>query len=128
MVIVAPLLLAVAVHVSTREAPPVGWMTWYAVKFDASERTILENARAFKDAFGGYTDEKPVLWVDWEWFHRRFNSKGEDGEDAFTPHAASYPRGETVKVAFLLPDGMKVVSASHSHRVDGRLIPGCVEK
>ena len=73
--------------------PPVGWMTWYSVKFDASETTILENAKAFKEAFGGYTDEKPVLWVDWEWFHRRFNSKGEDGEDMLTPHAASYPRG-----------------------------------
>ena len=75
------------------KTPPVGWMTWYAVKFDASEKTILENARAFREAFGGYTDEKPVLWVDWEWFHRRFNSKGEDGEDMLTPHAASYPRG-----------------------------------
>ena len=74
-------------------APPVGWMTWYAVKFDAGERTILENARAFKAAFGDYTDEKPVLWVDWEWFHRRFNSKGEDGEDMLSPHKASYPRG-----------------------------------
>ena len=73
--------------------PPVGWMTWYAVKFGANEKTILENAKAFKAAFGGYTDEKPVLWVDWEWFHRRFTSKGEDGEDMLTPHAASYPRG-----------------------------------
>ena len=73
--------------------PPVGWMTWYSVKFDASETMILENAKAFKEAFGGYTDEKPVLWVDWEWFHRKFNSKGEDGEDMLSPHKASYPRG-----------------------------------
>lgn len=89
----ACLLASAACDGAPVKAPPVGWMTWYAVKFDASERTILENAKAFRKAFGGYTDEKPVLWVDWEWFHRRYNSKGEDGEDAFTPHAASYPRG-----------------------------------
>jgi len=75
------------------KTPPVGWMTWYAVKFDASERTILENARAFKEKFGAYLEEKPVLWVDWEWYHRSFTSSGKDGEDAFTPHAAAYPHG-----------------------------------
>ena len=32
------------------------------------------------------------------------------------------PGGEAVKVSFLLPDGMKVVSASHLHRVDGRIM------
>lgn len=73
--------------------PPVGWMTWYAVKFDAGERTILENARAFKERFGAYLEEKPVLWVDWEWYHREFTSSGKDGEDAFTPHVAAYPHG-----------------------------------
>lgn len=73
--------------------PPVGWMTWYAVGFDASEQTILANARAFKERFGDYLEEKPVLWVDWEWNHRKFESTGADGEDAFTPHAKSYPHG-----------------------------------
>ena len=73
--------------------PPVGWMTWYAVKFGASEETILANARAFKEKFGAYLEERPVLWVDWEWYHREFTSSGKDGEDAFTPHAAAYPRG-----------------------------------
>ena len=75
------------------KTPPVGWMTWYAVKYEASESTILENAKAFMDAFGGYTDEKPVLWVDWEWFHRYKYSTGKDGEDGLNPHKASYPSG-----------------------------------
>lgn len=72
---------------------PIGWMTWYAVGFDADERTVLENAAAFQEKFGGCLDEKPVLWVDWEWCHRKFRSRGEDGEDALTPHAKAYPRG-----------------------------------
>ena len=75
------------------KTPPVGWMTWYAVMYEASESTILENAKAFMDAFGGYTEEKPVLWVDWEWFHRYKYSTGKDGEDGLTPHKASYPSG-----------------------------------
>ena len=74
--------------------PPVGWMTWYAVKFDASDEVVLRNARAFKEKFGGYTDEKPVLWVDWEWFHGRFEEKGDETEtDMLTPRKDVYPRG-----------------------------------
>ena len=67
------------------KTPPVGWMTWYAVKFRASDEVVMHNARRFMEVFRGYTDEKPVLWVDWEWFHRRYSSKGEDGEDMLTP-------------------------------------------
>ncbi len=77
----------------TFATPPVGWMTWYAVKFAANERIVLENARAFKEKFGGYTDEKPVLWVDWEWGHGKMHNFGEEDEDVAAPRASAYPRG-----------------------------------
>ena len=73
--------------------PPVGWMTWYAVKFEASERMVLKNARDFMDKFAGYNDERPVLWVDWEWFHPHFKCDDEKGFDMFTPNRETYPRG-----------------------------------
>ena len=80
--------------VSGFETPPVGWMTWYAVMFDASERTVLENARGFKEKFGGYTDAKPVLWVDWEWDHSHpYNGSAEADEDMLTPRKSVYPNG-----------------------------------
>ena len=76
------------------ETPPVGWMTWYAVMFDASERTVLENARGFREKFGGYTDAKPVLWVDWEWDHSHdYNGSAEADEDMLTPRRSVYPNG-----------------------------------
>ena len=73
--------------------PPVGWMTWYAVKFKASDEVVMRNARGFMEHFRGYTDERPVMWVDWEWSHDRFRGHGEDGEDVMTPRASVYPRG-----------------------------------
>lgn len=73
--------------------PPVGWMTWYAVKFGASDEVVMRNARGFMENFRGYTDEKPVLWVDWEWFHDRFEGRGEDNQDMITPRTSVYPRG-----------------------------------
>ena len=75
------------------KTPPVGWMTWYAVRFAASEEAVLRNARAFKRAFGGYTDERPLLWVDWEWYHEDFASHGAEGQDMLTARTTAYPRG-----------------------------------
>lgn len=75
------------------KTPPVGWMTWYAVKFGASDDVVMRNARGFMENFRGYTDEKPVMWVDWEWCHDRFRGQGEDGEDVITPRKSVYPRG-----------------------------------
>ena len=77
----------------TFATPPVGWMTWYAVKFAANEKIVLDNARGFLGKFGGYTDERPVMWVDWEWGHGKFNNFGEEDEDVTTPRASAYPRG-----------------------------------
>ena len=76
------------------KTPPVGWMTWYAVKFSASDAVVMRNARGFLEKFRGYTDEKPVLWVDWEWFHGRFEEQGDEtGTDMLTPRKDAYPRG-----------------------------------
>ncbi len=75
------------------ETPSVGWMTWYAVKFDASEAVVLENATRFKELFGDYLDARPVLWVDWEWCHNDLKGTGEPGSDILTPRKSVYPNG-----------------------------------
>ena len=73
--------------------PPVGWMTWYAVRFNSGEDVVMRNARAFQDAFGDCLAEKPVLWVDWEWCHAGFKRGSAEGEDMVTPRRSLYPRG-----------------------------------
>ena len=75
------------------ETPAVGWMTWYAVKFDACEAVVLENARAFKELFGDYLDARPVLWVDWEWCHKALDGLGCPDGDMLAPRTSAYPRG-----------------------------------
>ena len=77
--------------------PPVGWMTWYAVKFDCSHKKVLDNAEKFVSTFGKYAD-KTVIWVDWEWCHKCFDGQGEEGADIFHPRKTAYP------------DGLKVIS------------------
>ena len=73
--------------------PPVGWMTWYAVKFDAGEKTVTENtvyqAEHLKD-FGANT-----VWVDWEWYHKGLDgdSVRDDGVDTFHVDKVRYPNG-----------------------------------
>ncbi|MBR0458591.1 MAG: alpha-galactosidase, partial [Victivallales bacterium] len=74
------------------ETPSVGWMTWYAVQFDASEEVVLDNARKFLEKFRAYCPA-PVLWVDWEWCHRCFDGHGEEGLDIFHPRPVPYPNG-----------------------------------
>lgn len=74
-------------------SPPVGWMTWYAVRFAAGDDVVLRNARAFKAAFGDCLAERPVLWVDWEWCHAGFLCGSAEGEDSLTPRRSLYPRG-----------------------------------
>ena len=76
------------------KTPPVGWMTWYALWFDTTEAKVLKNARDFQDAFGDRLVEKPVLWIDWEWFHPQLWPGGSlEGEDSLTPRTKLYPRG-----------------------------------
>ncbi len=73
------------------DAPPAGWMTWYAVKFEASEETVLRNAcfqaEHLKD-FGADT-----IWVDWEWYHKKYERERFDGVDCFHPDPQKYPNG-----------------------------------
>lgn len=76
---------------STFPTPPAGWMTWYAVKFDASEDVILENAAIMKRKLYDYGAD--VLWVDWEWQHEALVKKGPDHVDYFHPFADRYPNG-----------------------------------
>ncbi len=90
------------------ETPSVGWMTWYAVKFDASEAVVLENAAAFMRHFGGHLAARPVLWVDWEWCHRDLTGLGVDGCTMFQPRKDVYPNGleavaEKLKAMGFLP-------------------------
>ena len=76
------------------KAPPVGWMTWYALWFGTTEEKVLRNARDFMSAFGDVLVEKPVLWIDWEWFHPQLWPGGSiEGEDSLTPRTKLYPRG-----------------------------------
>lgn len=76
---------------STFSTPPVGWMTWYAVKFRASEETVLKNARwqakHLKD-YGANT-----IWVDWEWYHEAFPGDRTDGVNSLKPDPKKYPNG-----------------------------------
>ena len=73
------------------DAPPAGWMTWYAVKFNASEEAVLRNTdfqeKHLKD-FGANT-----IWVDWEWCHQRYEKERFDGVDSFHPDTVKYPNG-----------------------------------
>jgi hypothetical protein len=70
--------------------PPVGWMTWYAVKFDACEKTVLDNARAQAELLRDWGAD--TVWVDWEWYHSAFTS-GETNCDTMHPDASKYPNG-----------------------------------
>ncbi len=76
---------------STFKTPPVGWMTWYAVKFSASEKTVLENAEIQREKLKPYGAD--TVWVDWEWYHRQINWTGADDVDMYHPDPVSYPRG-----------------------------------
>lgn len=72
--------------------PPVGWMTWYSVKFEASEKEVLANTAAMKKLLGSYC-ENLVSWVDWEWYHASHSGRGEDDCDIFSPRRSVYPNG-----------------------------------
>jgi len=70
---------------------PVGWMTWYSVKFDACEERVLKNAKWMSENLKKYGAE--CVWVDWEWCHRDYSGKRTDGVDVFNPDKEKYPHG-----------------------------------
>lgn len=76
---------------TTFKTPPVGWMTWYSVQFDAGEKTVLENTAWQEKYLKPYGAD--TIWVDWEWYHRDFSSHGADDLDMYHPDPVSYPHG-----------------------------------
>ena len=75
----------------TFKKPPVGWMTWYSVMFDASEKTVLENTKWMAENLKKYGAE--TIWLDWEWYHKDKTGIREDGCDTFNPDREKYPNG-----------------------------------
>lgn len=77
---------------STFSTPPAGWMTWYAVKFDACEQAVIENTIKQKELFADYGAN--TVWVDWEWYHSGFDvEEGEPNIHYFSPDPVRYPNG-----------------------------------
>ena len=88
------------------DTPPAGWMTWYAVKFGASEEAVLRNTEFQREKLRDYGAD--TVWVDWEWCHRRYERERFDGVDNFNPDPEKYPRGlgyvaEKIKEAGFTP-------------------------
>ncbi len=76
---------------STFDKPPVGWMTWYAVKFNACEKAVLDNAEWMSKNLKKFGADS--VWVDWEWYHRDMKGVRDDGCDIFNPDKDKYPNG-----------------------------------
>ena len=76
---------------ATFKKPPVGWMTWYSVMFEASEKTVLENTKWLSENLKKYGAE--TIWVDWEWYHKDKTGIRDDGCDTFNPDKEKYPNG-----------------------------------
>lgn len=75
----------------TFSLPPVGWMTWYAVKFDACEEKVLKNAKWMSENLKKFGAN--CVWVDWEWGHNDMSGNRSDGTDIFNPDKKKYPHG-----------------------------------
>lgn len=70
---------------ATFKKPPVGWMTWYALKFTVTEENVLNNAKWLSENLGRYGVD--TVWIDWEWCHDRGVA------DNLRPDAIRYPNG-----------------------------------
>lgn len=91
---------------STFKKAPAGWMTWYAVKFDACESAVLENLEFQEKNLKSFGAD--AFWVDWEWFHRDMKGFRGDGVDNFHPDPQKYPNGlkfisDKIKAAGFIP-------------------------
>ncbi len=76
---------------TTFKKPPVGWMTWYSVKFTACEEKVLKNAEWMSKNLKDYGAD--CVWVDWEWCHKNMSGSRDDGCDCFNPDKEKYPNG-----------------------------------
>ncbi len=70
---------------------PVGWMTWYAVKFDACEEKVLANAKWQAENLVDYGAN--AVWVDWEWYHSDMSGDRSDSVNSLQPDLKKYPNG-----------------------------------
>lgn len=68
----------------TFKKPPVGWMTWYALTYDANEETVMANIIWLEEHLNRYGVD--TIWIDWEWYH-------DAGFDTFHPDTTRYPKG-----------------------------------
>ena len=73
------------------KTPPIGWMTWYAVKFGACEEKVIKNARWMSENLKEYGAN--CVWVDWEWCHKDMSGSRSDGVDSFNADKEKYPNG-----------------------------------
>lgn len=76
---------------NTFPKPPAGWMTWYAVKFNTSEESVLRNVRFQEEHLKRYGAN--AVWIDWEWYHQDMSGLRDDGVDTFHPDPKKYPHG-----------------------------------
>ena len=88
------------------DKPPAGFMTWYAVRFGASEESVLRNLAFQRDELKKYGAD--TVWIDWEWCHRAYERERDDGVNNLSPDLKKYPRGlgfiaEEIKAAGLHP-------------------------
>lgn len=71
--------------------PPVGWMTWYAVQYNASEKTVLENTKWLAKNLKEYGAN--CIWIDWEWYHSDMSGTEAPDVNTFHPDKGRYPKG-----------------------------------
>lgn len=77
---------------STFPKPPAGWMTWYALKFDACEEAVLRNAEWQREHLAPYGAD--AIWIDWEWYHSGLDCYNAPENVGFLhPDPARYPHG-----------------------------------
>jgi len=98
--------------------PPVGWMTWYAVRHGACEEAVLANSRIQKEKLKAYGAD--AVWVDWEWYHDGVHEHdGSADFDTFTPNPTKYPNGLGYVADEIRKDGFTPcvwIGASHETR------------
>lgn len=75
---------------NTFPTPPCGFMTWYAVMWNASEKSVLDNTEIMARQLQKYGAN--TVWVDWEWYHND-NGIGNERCDTFKPDPEKYPNG-----------------------------------
>ncbi|MDR1565900.1 MAG: hypothetical protein LBS48_01290 [Treponema sp.] len=114
---------------NTFPVPPCGWMTWYAVQFDASEKTVLENARWQQEHLKDFGAN--VIWVDWEWYHGLFGGPWPENINSLSPDPLRYPKGlahtaEEIKKLGLTPALWIGASNEPSLNEDMKKHPGMI--